>query len=383
MTRTKLALCIGALALAGVGCGRNKNGAGDVDDVGMHASMAVDAKGNVCVSSYWRTHKLTATHQELVGALVYTKGKIGHDGVVDFGKPVVVDGDLRDTKNPTGGKNVGLYTSLQLNKDGLARISYYDKDDGDLKYAYETAAGKWTIDVVDAAGNVGGYTSLVLENDQPRIAYYDFDNLHLKFAAKIAGTWSTTTVDDNVWDSGKFTSIASDGNGNLGIAYYDNTNGDLGYAFGSAAGPWTIEWVDTTGDTGRWPSLAYNLGTATIAYQDNTNQHLMLGTRNGDGTWGLQVVDSAPWVGADTAMSIDRFGMIHIAYFDGMDNDVLYAKYDGTNWSLAKVAQEGANGYFNNLVLDANDAPIFGWYSYTGTAFNARAGVPAAQTASN
>ena len=43
---------------------------------------------------------------------------------------------------------------------------------------------------------------------------------------------------------------------------------------------------------------------------------------------------------------------------------------------VAPVATTGANGYFNNVVLDLNGKPVYGWYSYTGTRFIARAGLP-------
>ena len=43
----------------------------------------------------------------------------------------------------------------------VPHISYYDIDNGDLKYAVKSG-GVWTPETADATGRVGGYTSLVL-----------------------------------------------------------------------------------------------------------------------------------------------------------------------------------------------------------------------------
>lgn len=358
-----------ALVTMAAGCGRNKNGAGDIDDIGSHASMAIDAEGRLHVTSYWKARKVSANRDEDVGALVYAKGKVSKDGTVDFGGWKVVDGDERRE----GGKNVGLYTSLALDKAGNPHVAYYDKSSGDLKYA-RLVADEWEIETVDSAGNVGGYASLVLENGElPRIAYYDFDLGDLKFAARSGASWNVMVVDGSTeYDAGKFASLASDGNGGLAIAFYDATNGDLGYVTGTASGFGTPEWIDTAGDVGKWPSLAFDLGAPRIAYQDYTSQHLKLAKRNGGGSWQLEIVDDGDWRGADTSLVVDRNGRMTIAYFDGLNNDVLSARWDGQSWTKGVVADAGANGYFNNVVLDAADAPIFGWYSFTGTEFFAK-----------
>src|SRR4051812_15549631 len=200
---TKL-LLVAATAAALTGCGKKKSGAGDADDMGTHASMAIDANGTLHASYYWRNHKVTATHSEKVGALMYVKGKLGNDGFVRWGDPQRVDGDVRIE----GQSDVGEYTSLKLGSDGKPRIAYYDKQNGDLKFA-SLASGKWVTESVDAPGNVGGYASLVLENDAPRISYYDFDAKTLKFAAQTGTSWTKSVVDDGnagAWDVGRWCS---------------------------------------------------------------------------------------------------------------------------------------------------------------------------------
>jgi len=355
---------VGVLA-AMAGCGKNKSGASaDTEDTGMHASMARTERGVVGVSSYHRLHREPGAASDKVGALLYVKGTVKSDGSVKWGDEQRVDGDLREE----GGHDVGMYSSLAIAADGYARISYYDKTTGDLKFATQVGSKKWELETVDAPGNVGGWTSLVLVNDKPSIAYYDFDNGDLKFATKQSASWNVMKLDGSDTDSGKFAAIAANGN-DLGIAYYDATNGDLRYVTGTASGFGVPEVVDGAGDTGQWPSLAYDLGTALIAYHDFTAQDLRYARRDGGSAWQLTTLDPADWVGADTSIVVDNTGHVTVAYMDGLNNDLLAAEWNGSGWSTRKIAETGANGYFNNVVLDEDSKPVFGTYTYTGTEF--------------
>lgn len=363
----KAMILVGALAVGAAGCGKGKSGASaDTEDAGLYASMARLESGRIAVAYYHRSHRDPgANKSDKVGALLYVTGKVKANGRVDFGDEQRVDGDVRED----GMHDVGLWTSLRIASDGLARISYYDKTAGDLKYATQVGARKWEIETVDSPGNVGGWTSLVLENDLPRIAYYDFDNGDLKVAARTPAGWTVMKVDGADTDSGKFARIASDGAGGLGVVYYDATNGDLRYVTGSATGFGAPEVVDAAGDTGRWPSLAYDLGTPLIAYEDHTNHDLRFARRDGGASWTLTTVDPADWVGADTSIAVDPNGAVTIAYMDGLNNDLLSASWSGQSWTVRKVAEAGANGYYNNVILDEDAKPVFGTYSFTGTQF--------------
>jgi hypothetical protein len=65
-------------------------------------------------------------------------------------------------------------------------ISYYDLSNGALKYASNGISGSkgaWATEIVDNAGNVGGFTSTVLHSsNRPHISYYDNTNHDLKYA---------------------------------------------------------------------------------------------------------------------------------------------------------------------------------------------------------
>ncbi len=364
---------LAAIVVSGLlgACGAKTKNAVDSDDAGAHASMVLLADGRLAVSYYHRSHRISDTRHETVGALRYATGKVTSGGRVDWSGGTRVDGDVRE-----GQPNVGQYTSLAIGPDGRPRISYYDKANGDLRFAAQNEDGSWTTEVVDSPGDVGRWSSLVLENGLPRIAYYDLEAGDLKFAAKTGSAadapWNKVVVDGAEADVGKYCALASDGSGGLAIAYYDVTHGDLKYVTGNAGSFGTPSVVDADGDTGRWPALAFEAGQPRIAYQDYTRQDLRFARRDGGGSWNLVAVDEGEWVGADSAIAIGPDGAITIAYFDGLNNNLLAARYDGSSWSRETIEEAGASGYFNNVVLDADHNPIYGWYTYTGTEFEAR-----------
>jgi hypothetical protein len=124
-------------------------------------------------------------------------------------------------------------------------ISYYDQINRQLKYCWGTGA-IWGCHVVDTEGNVGGYTSLALDElGQPNISYCRLQGFSLtlcddlKYAIKLDGDWHTQTVDSGGY-VGAYSSLAVEGGPNYEdmsqhISYYDQTNQRLKYCWGTGA----------------------------------------------------------------------------------------------------------------------------------------------------
>ncbi|MBD3285211.1 hypothetical protein GF359_10840 [candidate division WOR-3 bacterium] len=91
----------------------------------------------------------------------------------------------------------GMYGTQVL---GSSHASYYDENNGNLKYAYTEDYLGWNSEDVDTAGDVGGYTSIELsyKGDMafPHIAYYDGDNHYLKYATKILKDMLPVSIDN-------------------------------------------------------------------------------------------------------------------------------------------------------------------------------------------
>ncbi len=122
-------------------------------------------------------------------------------------------------------------------------ISYYDFNNGNLKYASClsssdcTQASNWSTVIIDSAVDVGDYSSIALDSqDNLHISYHDFNNDRLKYSTcpstidcTQSSNWEIFIVDSSA-NVGEFSSIATDENDNVHISYYDSENKDLKYA---------------------------------------------------------------------------------------------------------------------------------------------------------
>ena len=258
--------------------------------------------------------------------------------------------------------DVGLYTSLVL-QQGAPRIAYWDKSREDVRYASWNGIS-YDVEVASSGGNVGQFPSLALDAAlEPRISYYDGLRGDLKYAAKSAGAWQLEAV-DTVGVVGLYTSLKLDANGAPHIAYRDSTNGDLKYAVRSG-GTWTITVVDQAGDVGAYASLALTpQGEGRISYWDATNHHLKLATETG-GAWTTETVDPAFDAGLHTSLALTSTGEPRISYYDAVNRDLVYAVFSGGSWSFQRVDSTGDVGKFTSLVLDSADEPRISYYDVT------------------
>ena len=130
---------------------------------------------------------------------------------------------------------VGEYTSLELDSSDNPHISYFDRTNFDLKYAYRDGSS-WQIGIADSFGNVGNHNSLALDSSgHPHISYFDDTNDDLKYARCESGcgdqvNWQKVTVDD-IGIVGIFTSLTLDSSGYPHISYQDYTGNALKYAW--------------------------------------------------------------------------------------------------------------------------------------------------------
>ncbi len=338
------------------------------NDAGSWLSMAVTPEGTPAVAYYDRT----------MDALGYAVGAIADDGTVKWTREEV---DSYPDDNGLNPGDAGKYASLAIASDGQVWIAYQDASNGTMKYAHK-ADGTWDVAMADAGQGAtpdGGYwTSLALDaSGNPVAAHHDNGKGNLRVAHWNGASWTgevaaegeaydppDTAADPDTVDAdvGEYARIAIASDGTEYIAFYDRAQGDLKLATGKA-GSYSVETIDSDGDVGQWPSIAFDGSTTWIAYQDAGNQDLKV-AQGSPGNWSLQTVDDGDHAGADTHVFVDD-GAVGVVYFDGFNNDMKLARLRDGTWSTETVAgSTGALGYHNESVR-IGSARYAGCYDFT------------------
>ncbi|MGD2178913.1 MAG: hypothetical protein PVG71_13955 [Anaerolineae bacterium] len=268
--------------------------------------------------------------------------------------------------------------------------------------ASPAANARWFNIEVDTPGDVGQYTSVAIDpvNNTTYVSYYDATNKALRMATNggfgSAGncgpnnSWRCQTVDSGA-DFGKYSSIAikpASGGGiyypEIGIAYYDATNGKLKYAYGAICPTcsWSKDTVDQpilfpTDNTGQYTSLKYHSnGTPYIAYYfENTSGVDALkvasfvdsggncGYGTATGEWQCDTIQTGEGVGQYASLALDGGGNRHIAYYDGGNGDLWYATSSsgancgpgGNTWLCYPISSTADVGQYASLYVDDGD----------------------------
>lgn len=132
---------------------------------------------------------------------------------------------------------VGQYSSIAVDANNKVHISYYNGGVQALMYI-TNISGTWqktTVDVAVLAGGLTGiHSSLSLDkNGKAHISYHDgYPSYSLKYATNISGSWQKYTIDqgNSSLIFGFQTSIKVDELNRIHISYQDHINGDLKYA---------------------------------------------------------------------------------------------------------------------------------------------------------
>ncbi|MEJ2210339.1 MAG: hypothetical protein P8129_15070 [Anaerolineae bacterium] len=269
-------------------------------EVGEYNSLALDAGDEPHIAYYDR----------LQGNLKYAY----HDaGGWHF---EIADGEFAD---------VGQYCSLALDEHGQPHISYYDVDNGNLKYAYKDAGGTPHISTVDsAAADVGRYTSLALGWGHRYISYFDNTNKDLKYAHYDGATWSVETLDAD-GDVGYYSSLdlcRTYEPGAPRIIYW--ADGQLKYAHKYFFGGWGFAALNQEAPAGISHALS-DTCQPRISYFELYGGDLRY-TYQGLYGWESETVDaegdSWPY---GSSLALDAAGRPHISYYDDSHFGLSYA----------------------------------------------------------
>ncbi|HTL36158.1 MAG TPA: hypothetical protein VL326_23665 [Kofleriaceae bacterium] len=348
-------------------CGDADCVAGDIDPgaFGRYTSIAADDK-----------RVLVATYDQVYGDLVVVTAT--DPAKLKFKAVDGVPEDVTPTHDPDSsyrggvedpGPNVGAWTSIALS--GVAMVSYQDRDEGLLKFAYETkAGGSWKSYAVDTSDTENGlYSSIAIDGDQkPAIAYMalgiDDGMGHRNAELRLVRAKSATPTQAGDWTQ---TLIAS------APASCGGLCGSDACVEGAAAGDPQVCVTPTTdcgtscsssdacvmgacrpiveapkvllppGGAGAYVSLVtLPDGRLAAVYYNAVKRALMLsveGSKNGNDFTETKL--DGDIVGADRGMwcsaTVGGDGTIHVAYQDALGDQLMYTSWNNTPGTPALV----------------------------------------------
>jgi hypothetical protein len=116
----------------------------------------------------------------------------GRSGVLELLKGLKLSTQIVDDSN----KGVGYYPDLQIDRNLVPLIAYYDRVNGDLKLArLNRSTGFWEKEVLDENGDVGLYPNLGFdEKGDPWIFYLDNSRGVIKLIRKKGNEWGNPLV---------------------------------------------------------------------------------------------------------------------------------------------------------------------------------------------
>jgi hypothetical protein len=262
-----------------------------------------------------------------------------------------------------------------------------------LDARYVQAVGN-TITTLDAAGNVGEFSSLAIGADGlPVISYHQRTSGLTPGRLKVAKcgnaactTGTITAVDTGVYDPdgplgvygvGRYTSITVGADGLPVIAYLDVANQDLKVAKcanAACTGTSTITTVDSAGDVGYSASIAVGADALpVIAYWDPVNSILKVAKcLNADCTGGATISPLDPTIvpGTGTSIRIGADGLPLITYNDDIGGSLRMVKCvqaDCAEGSTFAVVELGAAaGRFSSIAIGDDGLPVISYQGFGG-----------------
>ena len=244
----------------------------------------------------------------------------------------------------------GIKPAIAVDDDGVVHIAFLTEDEHGGVFYGNNASGEFEIETV-SEGYFYGPLDLALGPDgAPYIAYHDHQDSSFKpelgdevVAVLKDDSWDVVTVGDaghDGWDN----SIAVDSAGNWHTAAVDPSQ------FGSESG---VEYATNAGgsisvvEVGSGP-IVYEFGTSiqlnpddlpAVAYYDNNVQGLAYAEFDGN-NWSVEIIDDNGDAGRYASLAYDAGGAPHISYFvfDGANaGTVRHAWLDGGQWIIEDV----------------------------------------------
>jgi hypothetical protein len=210
---------------------------------------------------------------------------------------------------------------------------------------------------------VNAWGGVVTRTSGYKLVVYQKTNNDIKQSYYTPSSWNDDNNLSGSTVAGAYASVAvQPGTNNTFVAYYGSSSLKLSRYTTSWQSVYTIE-SGGTGDTGKYPSLAYDNATGKlhVAYVDVANRALRYATNPGavDAAWSLATVDTlASGEFRDPSLVVDANGKIHVTYYSSLDG-LRYATNASGAWVVDTLDPNQPapstryRGLSNSLGIDA------------------------------
>ncbi len=263
-----------------------------------------------------------------------------------------------------------VYTSIAVDSRGVAHIGF-QKNDGNTDEPHNLGysvnlSGQWMRTTVDFAGSVGEVSSMAIDlNNKAHISYFDHTNDAFKYATNSTGAWTSEMLDNGIGAIpyvyfAQDTSLAVDSKNKVHISYFSYTESALKYAT-NTSGSWIITTLDAGSGckyggicAGRHNSIAIDSEDKVhISYQKgNISNYSLHYATNVSGQWVIETVDDPNVVNA-TSIAIDSLDRAHIGYQRFYE---MHAVKISGSWIKEKVDIAGGYGDDSSIAIDSSDS---------------------------
>jgi len=275
----------------------------------------------------------------------------------------------------------GEHTDIALDSKGMPHIIY---EDVSVRYRYWNGS-YWQEEEPQIGSQQGSLAIAEIDgNDYSFISYNYFSGSH-GYDVFNGENWSHHYLlhEGVTVAASSIDTVQYDGGYGIGVSYYDETNGDLYFRFNPYpldgyfddwSAPFRVDGVNS--DAGEASSLAFGEdGKAYIAYYDYSDDRET-------GSLKLAVIDELldPVLldimevddqvgyseGQYVSVAVDdgELPIIHIAYYDAVDNNLKYAVLYGEEQFIVPVDDsEGDVGKYASLALDNEGNPHISYYA--------------------